>query len=94
MTLDRSKRMAFEVERKRIVSGLRENFTFIWEPEMQAIQVFETSRQVGKKFFDEDKTENAFERFVDIYKQSLEASIWKGVFLGWVDPDTIEPLEE
>lgn len=80
---------AFEVEQ---ITTRKKNYTFIWEPERKAIEVYDTSRGVGKRFFDKDDTPIAWERFSNIYKESLRS--FDAPFLGFVDPDTIELLEE
>lgn len=85
---DKSVRQAFEVEQ----IATRRNYTFEWDPILGKLIVWDTSRGVGKKYFDEDNTDGAWDRFKDIYQQSLRN--FQAPFLGWVNPDTIEPLDE
>jgi hypothetical protein len=93
----KTERQAFEIE--RITD--RSNFVFIWEPEKGphgTIEVWDTSRSViarhGRKgkYWDKDDSETAYQRFCDIYNDSIRS--FATPFLGWVDPDTIVPIEE
>jgi hypothetical protein len=85
-------RQAFEVEQ----IATRRNYTFEWSPEKGKLLVWDTSRGVGKKYFDEDASETAYDRFKQIYETSISMR-GEGLlapFLGWVNPDTIQPLDE
>jgi hypothetical protein len=85
-------RQAFEVEQ----IATRRNYTFEWNPEKKKLIVWDTSRDVHKKYFDEDATETAYERFCEIYKTSIsmKGEGLKAPFLWWVDPDTVKALGE
>jgi hypothetical protein len=104
-------RQAFEVED----IYRRTNFTFVYEPTTKQVDLFETSRGVGKRLDMSYREQggflmpiggpsgavtnplgctNAYKYFVTLYGKSINTFTGGIVFLGWVDPDTIQPIAE
>lgn len=106
-----TERQAFEVENIRN----RNNFTFVFEPTTKQVDMFDTSRQVGKRLEMTYREKgglllpvggprnanmnpldcfHAYDYFKALYDKSLRGLSGDICFLGWVDPDTIQPLAE
>lgn len=88
---------AFEVEDIHT----RKNFTYVYNPYDQSVEMYDTSRDVGRKLigrknkeFHED-CETAYEFYQHLYKKSFEIDPDRPiVFLGYVNPFSIQPLAE
>lgn len=91
-------RKAFEVED----INTRENFTFVYNPYDKSVKLYDTSRGKGKVLLTNHKKDFPFEcktaeeYFNYLYRKSigLIEHDYEIYFLGWVDPDTIQPLAE
>ena len=95
---NRAVRQAFEVEKILTAGpheGHRANFTYEWDAENQRMLVWDTSRGVGKKSSETINSEDAWESFRKAYNDALTTfDFQKGILIGWVDPDTIEPIDD
>lgn len=88
---------AFEVED----IGRRENYTFEYNPYDQAVNMYDTSRGVGKKLKMRKtkefpfECETAYDYFKYLCEKSLKFEPDNDIyFLGWVHPVTVQPLAE
>jgi len=99
-------KQAFEVE----VISSRKNYSFLYIPEINQVQMLNTSRGYEKYeiecIFPDDtlsefgtkfpfKCETAYDYFCYMYKKSLmRDETYSIYFIGWVDPKTFQPIEE
>lgn len=93
---DRYTYQAFEIEDVE----RRENYTFVYNPYDQSVEMYNTSRKVGKQLKTRHtknfpfEQETAYKYFKHLYNKATGMKVHPFYFLGWVHPDTIEPLVE
>jgi hypothetical protein len=103
-------RQAFEVED----ISRRENYTFVYEPEAKSVELYNTSRGIGRRLqfiyqesgghlfpseeeckMDPHDCKTAYAYFQTLLNKSRTfPAAMTMCFLGWVDPDSIEPLAD
>lgn len=93
---DRYTYQAFEIEDVE----RRENYTFVYNPYDQSVELYNTSRNVGRQLKTRHtrnfpfEQETAYRYFKYLYNKATGMKDHPFYFLGWVHPDTIEPLAE
>jgi hypothetical protein len=90
---DKNVRQAFEIE-MMTPSGNRVNYTYEWNAQKQTLVYWNTTRDFRQQFGQAGQ-EGAWEVFKGNYERSIKSySFAEGIFIGWVDPVTMEPIED